>query len=288
MVMTGSVRPRLSMSGAALVMLVAAGGWVASPAKSCPSEAGEKDPGKKPAYAADEKAESAAAVDALKLAQVTRVSDRDDQPARAKRLAELQAELDRLGKKIDRISKALAERGPGGRDDGEDDDADRDDDNDLPQPPPPPRPGHAPRALRLPTPPTPPTPPMAPAPPSPPSPPAPPVPPHGHGPHGIGPSPSARAIPKPGQSWADVTGEETEWRTYKLSQGKLDAFTQLMSRSDIPIFVRPQPDGIEIQATERQHRVLDAFLRIIDPSHERSTDGFGSFDFDTKSVPGFA
>lgn len=281
MVMTGSVRPRLSMSGAALVMLVAAGGWIASPAKSCPAEAAEKDSGKKPAIAATEKAESASAADALKLAQVIRVSDRDDQPARTQRLAELQAELDRLGKRIDRISKALAERGPAGHDDAEDD-ADRDDDDDVPQPPPPPRPGHAPRALRHPT------PPMPPMPPSSPLPPAPPMPHHGKGPHWIGPSPSARAIPKPGQSWSDVTGEETEWRTYKLSLGKLDAFTQLMSRADIPILIRPKPDGIEIQATERQHRILDAFLRIIDPSLERSTDGFGTFDFDTKAAPGFA
>jgi len=291
MVMTESVRPRLSISGAVLAVLIAAGGWIASPANG-----GEKAPC---ALAkAETKADKALTVTVVAphegvtvdapaiasgIARVIQTADRGEQDARAKRLEELQAKLDQLGKRIDRISKALAERDRNGDKDADDEEADRDDDEDAPPPPPPPRPGHAPRARHAPLPPMPPMPPMPSMPsqpPMPPMPPLPPAPPMGHGPHGVGPLSPGRGMPRPGQNWADVTGEETEWRLYKLSGGKLEAFTEFMSRSDVPILIRPKPDGIEVQATERQHRVIDAFLRIIDPSQERSTDGFGTFDSD--------
>ncbi len=296
MVMTGTVRPRLSMPGLALVVLIAAGGWIASPAKSCPKEDAAKDCPKKQPCPQAERVESGPsfgsktsmaivaptavelkalpALGVAELAPVIQVSDRGERSAREERVSRLQAELERLGRKIERLSKALDDRNS----DADDDDVADDEDDDVDE--------VAPHVMRIPhvfsghaphvpTPPTPPTPPTRPTPPTPPTPPSPA---YWHGAHGASSSPGP--IPKPGQSWADVTDGETEWRMYKISKGKLEDFTKLMSRSDVPIWVRAKPEGIEIQASERQHRVMDAFLRIIDPATERSSDGWGTYDFD--------
>jgi beta-lactamase regulating signal transducer with metallopeptidase domain/phage shock protein A len=53
-------------------------------------------------------------------------------------------------------------------------------------------------------------------------------------------------------------------RSYRLPEGKLKALTELMVRSDVPILVRPSEDRIEVQATERQHCVFEAFCKLID------------------------
>jgi beta-lactamase regulating signal transducer with metallopeptidase domain/uncharacterized coiled-coil DUF342 family protein len=66
-------------------------------------------------------------------------------------------------------------------------------------------------------------------------------------------------------------GGEPEWRTYRISAGKLEAFTALMARDDVPIIVRPGPDAIEIQATRGQHRVIAGFLRAIEPEMSGSS-----------------
>jgi len=76
--------------------------------------------------------------------------------------------------------------------------------------------------------------------------------------------------PGPGEN---NEGGEVFARSYPLPQGKLDALTQLMSRSDVPILVRRQEKALEVQATERQHRVFAAFIRMIDWSAERRGDG---------------
>ena len=43
-----------------------------------------------------------------------------------------------------------------------------------------------------------------------------------------------------------------------------------MSRSDVPILVRPKPNAIDIKATHRQHSVFHAFFHIIDSSKSRA------------------
>jgi len=60
------------------------------------------------------------------------------------------------------------------------------------------------------------------------------------------------------------------WRSYELSGDKLEKFTALMVLDDVPVFVRPGGDSIEIQATGRQHEVLNAFFQMIDPSALRT------------------
>jgi len=59
-------------------------------------------------------------------------------------------------------------------------------------------------------------------------------------------------------------------RTYKLSGGKLEDFTKLMVRSDVPIRVRPVDDGLEVHATKKQHKTIAAFLEAIAADGERS------------------
>lgn len=61
-----------------------------------------------------------------------------------------------------------------------------------------------------------------------------------------------------------TTGRIT--KVYKLPEGKLDAFWELMSRSDVPILVQMQGDGILVYATAEQHPQIEAFIRIISPS----------------------
>ena len=68
------------------------------------------------------------------------------------------------------------------------------------------------------------------------------------------------------------------WRTYHLPKGKLEPFTDLMVRPDVPIFVRAKSGAIEIQATERQQAIFHAFFQLIDPSKDRVGTGWGFDD----------
>lgn len=54
-------------------------------------------------------------------------------------------------------------------------------------------------------------------------------------------------------------------RTYTLSEGKLRALSDLMSRQDVPIWVTPGEDAIEVLATPQQHEIFAAFLGLIEP-----------------------
>ncbi len=60
-------------------------------------------------------------------------------------------------------------------------------------------------------------------------------------------------------------GGEKMWRSYHLSDGKLKELTELMVRSDVPIFVRPNKGRIEVQGTAFQQRIFKAFVDMIDP-----------------------
>lgn len=64
-------------------------------------------------------------------------------------------------------------------------------------------------------------------------------------------------------------------RKYRLPSGKLEALSELMIRSDVPIRVRPLEDAIEVHATAAEHQVFAAFVELIDPEgdHGVSTRG---------------
>ncbi len=59
--------------------------------------------------------------------------------------------------------------------------------------------------------------------------------------------------------------QPVEWRAYRLSEGKRAALWELMSRSDVPIYVSQTDDGIRVQATPSQHEAVEAFLLMIEP-----------------------
>lgn len=56
-------------------------------------------------------------------------------------------------------------------------------------------------------------------------------------------------------------------RAYELPEGKADAFFQLMVRDDVPIPVSKSGNSITVHGTEAQHRVIEAFLNIINGVH---------------------
>lgn len=219
-----------------------------------------------------------------------------------RRIRELQMELERLGRQLESLNAQIHGAKAGKvakRKDGRSEHAHEHDDDHAhglfhahptppapPVPPGQPAPPRSPRAGRIaPMPAMPAMPAMPPMPPMPPTPPV--VAPRGHGgPHAMfapavpgQTTPRPRAIPKPGQTWADVEKGEMEWRTYKLSDGKRGPFTEFMSRSDVPVLVRANPEGIDIQATPPQHRVFRAFFQLIDPMEERADADFGPDGF---------
>lgn len=298
MVMTESVKPRLSASGLALVLMMATTGWLASPAQSCPDE--DKavkatikgcdkpcaTPCAKATAAAVGTSGATAAVGstpapaappsgATKYEQHLANRRHDGpgdapeggivvQPGRVlpaiaigrvapfalaagrggdgqeERLNRLEEELARLEAQLERLSDSLEHRRDGDDLSGHT-----------------PRPPRAPRAPRTPHAAQPPMPGVPPVPPIPPMPPQQPM------------FPGMGSGSGPGES--NERGEVIP-RVYSLPQGKLEALTQLMSRSDVPILVRRQENALEVHATERQHRVFAAFVRMIDPSAERRGD----------------
>ncbi len=281
MVMTGSVKPRLSVSGMGLVLMLATTGWLTSPARSCPEEEKakaaaqakaapcdkpcakpcEKPCGKAsatvvptPAPEAEAKntyethmaaklaalaSSVAPAIRAAPLYALAAGRGGDDDDEDDDRIARLEERMERIGEKLERLMEAMENR----HSDGE---------------------GHSPRAAapRTPPPPRAPTPPHAPLPPMPAMAPMPPMPPM--------PGMDAEAF--------GPDGGEVSARTYKLSKGKLEALIALMSRPDVPVLIRAKEDGIEVNATPRQHRIFGAFVRIIDPGNESVGMGPASGD----------
>lgn len=67
-------------------------------------------------------------------------------------------------------------------------------------------------------------------------------------------------------------GGNVEWKKYELPEGKLKALVDLMSREDVPVLIRPQKDGIEVQGTRRVHRIFGAFINLIHPSDDGRSD----------------
>ncbi|MEZ6233497.1 MAG: M56 family metallopeptidase [Phycisphaerales bacterium] len=55
------------------------------------------------------------------------------------------------------------------------------------------------------------------------------------------------------------------WVSYSLPDGKAEALWELMRRSDVPIYVRQNGSGIDLQGTPAQQRVFSQFLSLIHP-----------------------
>ncbi len=70
----------------------------------------------------------------------------------------------------------------------------------------------------------------------------------------------------------DSDDGETIIRAYRIPDGKREALTELMVRSDVPVLVRPMDDGIEVHGTASQQRAFAAFVKIICPSKDGRSD----------------
>ena len=78
---------------------------------------------------------------------------------------------------------------------------------------------------------------------------------------------------------ATADNGETVSRSYRLPEGKLQEFTELMIRSDVPILVTPGEGEITVHATSRQHAIFEAFLRLIDPENQPAPTAGGGAGF---------
>jgi len=59
-------------------------------------------------------------------------------------------------------------------------------------------------------------------------------------------------------------------RAYKLPSGRLEALTQLMVRSDVPVVVSPGKDQITVNGTAAQHAVFARFIELIGDEERQS------------------
>jgi len=58
-------------------------------------------------------------------------------------------------------------------------------------------------------------------------------------------------------------GQQNITRRYQLPAGKREALNNLMRRSDVPVYMRPRPDGIELIGTAAQHEVFERFVLML-------------------------
>jgi hypothetical protein len=64
-----------------------------------------------------------------------------------------------------------------------------------------------------------------------------------------------------------ITKEEETDRTYRLSEGKLKALTELMARDDVPVLISPREKGIAVRGSPAVQAIFKAFVDMIEPKH---------------------
>jgi predicted nucleic acid-binding Zn-ribbon protein len=69
-----------------------------------------------------------------------------------------------------------------------------------------------------------------------------------------------------------INGEDREKR-HGLSEGKLEALTELMIRPDVPILVEPGEEAITVHGTDLEQLVFRAFVKMIEPGAAQETAG---------------
>ncbi len=60
-------------------------------------------------------------------------------------------------------------------------------------------------------------------------------------------------------------------RTYRLPKGKREAIIELMSRSDVPLLIKPAKVGITVQGNSLQQAAFASFVKMINPHGVRTT-----------------
>lgn len=80
------------------------------------------------------------------------------------------------------------------------------------------------------------------------------------------PRPAPPLPPAPPKPPAALKLEEQSVREYRLSsEGKLKALTELMARDDVPVLISPMEEGIRMHGSGAQHAIFKAFVDMIDP-----------------------
>lgn len=72
-------------------------------------------------------------------------------------------------------------------------------------------------------------------------------------------------VPKPTAPFVPgkIGQQQTMVRRYQIPAGKREALNNLMRRSDVPVLMRPRPDGIELIGTAAQQEVFERFVRML-------------------------
>lgn len=70
--------------------------------------------------------------------------------------------------------------------------------------------------------------------------------------------------------------KETKKLAYRLSEGKLDALTELMSRSDVPTLITRSGDQIIVHGNDAEQAVFHSFVEMIDPKGGPVASAIGS------------
>ncbi len=66
-------------------------------------------------------------------------------------------------------------------------------------------------------------------------------------------------------AFVDLLNGEWSQREYALSKGKLDDLAALLSLDEVPLLVYPGGMKLGVRATQREHEVVGAFVRLIEP-----------------------
>jgi hypothetical protein len=67
------------------------------------------------------------------------------------------------------------------------------------------------------------------------------------------------------EAFCTMINGEDQVKQYPLSEGKLQALSDLMIRPDVPILVSPGDEAIEVHGTDLEQHVFDAFIKMIEP-----------------------
>jgi len=60
-----------------------------------------------------------------------------------------------------------------------------------------------------------------------------------------------------------IDGESEVQRVYDLPEGRLDALTELMALSTVPVLVRPEDEGLRVWGSELDHDVFTGFMTLL-------------------------
>jgi hypothetical protein len=68
------------------------------------------------------------------------------------------------------------------------------------------------------------------------------------------------------EAFVDMINAEDQVQSYELPDGRLQALTELMVRSDVPVLVSPGDDSIKVHGTTLQQTIFGHFVNMIAPS----------------------